>query len=104
MGVKPLDSGIELEGLAAVCPRLIDEPVEQLSAISVRSILLPRDKVVDVKILAGKKRFEESITGDGADHVVRFQKCQQVSLFLLTRNAVDKFLFAGEVSPQHPHH
>ena len=103
MRIEALHTGIKLQIFAIVGARLFNQPIEKFAAETKRSVGSLRNKIVHVKKLAGKERFEKSVAGDGAHFAFRLEKRQQVAFLLLTRDALDKFLRIFEVRSQLAH-
>ena len=67
MGIETLHARIELEIFATMLARLGDQPIQQFAAKTAGAIAFPRNEIVDIEKLSGKKRFEKSVAGNGAD-------------------------------------
>ena len=92
MRIEALHTGIKLQIFAIVGARLFNQPIEKFAAETKRSVGSLRNKIVHVKKLAGKERFEKSIAGDRANFAFRFKKREMVAFFLLAQDVLDELL------------
>src|SRR4051812_44549438 len=102
--VEPLHTGIKLKMVAAMFPRLINEPIEKLSAKTRGTIGSPGHEIIDVHELAGEQRFQISAAGNRADFAIGLDERDEITVALLTLHLIDEFLFVFKVTSQFAHH
>lgn len=102
--IKPLHTGIKLEMFATVFSCLPKEPIKKFPSMSGRTIGLASHEIIHIKKSPRKQRFQNAITGDGADLALRFQIGQQIAVASLALDAFNKFLRSSKLRSQFTHH
>ena len=92
MRAEFLHAGVEVKLCAALLPRALQKPAEQMLAVALRARARGRYKVVHVENLSPTEELADAKPGDRLHRAAIFEKRELIALLLLPAHARHEFI------------